>query len=222
MVDSSVGGKVAVNLSKYKNAIGCFYQPTHVLIDISFLETLPKQEILSGYAEVFKYGLIYDKDFYNYLINNEQTLVNFTNATNIDEQTQNYLTYIISQSCKIKAEIVSQDEFETKNLREILNFGHTFGHAFEGLYLGEIPHGFAVAIGMIYALKYSKIETTIIEKHYKNIGLYTNIETFCNENNLPIPTPIEILKLMVKDKKNTANTASVSYTHLTLPTKRIV
>ena len=205
MVDSSVGGKVAVNIGKIKNAVGCFYQPKHVLIDISFLQTLPKIEVISGYAEVLKYGFIADKNFYEYLLKNARVFIGFLNDGEIDEDVEKYLMEIVRRSCEIKAGVVCKDEFEEKGIREILNFGHTFGHAFEGMFLGEIPHGVAVGIGMICALRYSKIETGEIEEHYEKIGLFKTIKAFCKKNDLAVPKPIELLKFMAKDKKNNHN-----------------
>lgn len=204
MVDSSVGGKVAVNLGNIKNAIGCFCQPKHVLIDVAFLKSLPKIELLSGYAEVLKYGFIADRNFYDFLLQNQQIFCDFCSG-NVSEEIEKYLMEIIKVSCKIKAYVVCNDEFEEKGVREVLNFGHTFAHAFEGMFLGKIPHGIAVAIGMICALKYSKIESKKAEEHYSKIGLFKTIEEFCKANNFSIPKPIEILKFMAKDKKNNHN-----------------
>lgn len=169
-VDSSVGGKTAINSIHGKNLIGSFYQPRLVFCDLQFLETLPKREFLSGYAEVIKYGLIKDKTFFDYLENNWQKII----AKDIE-----VLKEIIATSCKIKAEIVSLDEKEN-NLRAILNFGHTFGHVFEAEtnYSDEIMHGEAVAIGMILAAKMSvelslleASNLNVIENHLNNVGL---------------------------------------------------
>lgn len=205
MVDSSVGGKVAINLGKYKNCIGAFYQPEVVLIDTTPLSTLPEIELVSGYAEVIKYGFITDKPFFNYLIENGSMFASFAKNRTHKENTPTYLTQIISRSCEIKAEVVCQDETETLGIREILNFGHTFAHAFEGLYLGKIPHGIAVGIGMIYACEFCQIETENICKHYEEVGLESSITHFCKKKNLPLPTATEIIALMQKDKKNTSN-----------------
>ncbi len=202
MVDSSVGGKVAVNLGNYKNCIGAFYQPKHVFIDISFLKTLAEVELVSGYAEVLKYGFIQDRTFYDYLISNVQTFVDFIRNRNFTDEAMEYLTHIVGISCKIKAEIVSQDETETLGIRDILNFGHTFGHAFEGLYLGKLPHGIAVGIGMVCALKYSQIPVDTILKHYEAIGLLGDISQFCEAGGLQKPSVESIVNLMLKDKKN--------------------
>ncbi len=142
-VDSSVGGKTGVNHPKAKNMIGAFYQPIGVYIDTSTLATLPDREFRSGLAEVVKYGVILDADFFAYLEQNVQA---------INSRQPAVLRQIITESCRIKANVVEQDEFEMRGLRASLNYGHTFGHAFEALAgYGELLHGEAVAIGMIYA-----------------------------------------------------------------------
>nr|WP_206155212.1 3-dehydroquinate synthase [Caldanaerobacter subterraneus] len=140
-VDSSVGGKVAVNLKKGKNIVGAFYQPKMVYIDISVLKTLDKREVLSGLAEVIKYGVIWDFDLFTYIEKNLEDILRLKEES---------LTHIVKRSCEIKAKIVSLDEKE-ENLRAILNFGHTIGHAIEALTGYEkYIHGEAVAIGMVY------------------------------------------------------------------------
>lgn len=142
-VDSSVGGKTGVNHPKAKNMIGAFYQPIGVLIDTATLETLPDREYRAGLAEVVKYGVILDERFFVELEKQTQAI----NARQPD-----ILRHIISESCRLKAEVVEQDEFELKGLRAALNYGHTFGHAFEALAgYGELLHGEAVAIGMVHA-----------------------------------------------------------------------
>ncbi len=147
-VDSSVGGKTGINTKHGKNLVGTFYQPKGVLIDITFLKTLPKRELFSGFAEVIKYSFIYDKKFFNYLKNN---------AENIKKLKSPYIENIIFKSCQIKSKIVSIDEKE-QGLRAILNFGHTFAHAFENIInydSKKLIHGEAVAIGMACAFKLS-------------------------------------------------------------------
>lgn len=141
-VDSSIGGKTGVNLPEGKNLIGCFCQPKFVFIDTNLLRTLPKRELKSGLAEVIKYGVIKDKQLFEYLEKNKQEKYNWQ--------------YIIKRCARIKADIVSRDERETKGLRMILNYGHTIGHALESSskYKG-ITHGEAVAQGMIAAAKIS-------------------------------------------------------------------
>lgn len=139
MVDSSVGGKVAVNHPEGKNMIGAFYQPRAVVVDLSVLNTLPKDELLSGLAEVVKYGVIYDGEFFAWLEENASALL----ARNAKA-----LEYAVRRSCEIKAEVVGIDELEN-GLRAILNFGHTFGHALEKITgYRKFSHGLAVALGM--------------------------------------------------------------------------
>lgn len=141
-VDSSVGGKTAINHPLGKNMIGAFYQPIAVEIDIHVLRSLPQREIAAGLAEVIKYGMIADADFLAWCEANTQGLIS------LDDQT---IQYAVQRSCELKAQVVSADERES-GLRAILNFGHTFGHAIEaGLGYGEWLHGEAVGCGMIMA-----------------------------------------------------------------------
>lgn len=143
-VDSSVGGKVAVNHKLGKNLIGAFYQPQAVFIDTMFLKTLPLSELKCGLGEVLKYALIKDKEFFQYLSNHVEQVYALEKET---------LEEIIAVSCNIKSQIVSEDEKET-NVRAILNFGHTIGHALENIIgYGIIKHGEAVSIGMAQALR---------------------------------------------------------------------
>ena len=145
-VDSSVGGKTAVNHPSGKNMIGAFYQPQSVVIDTSVLYSLPEREYAAGLAEVVKYGVIYDADFFAWLETNSAALL----ARQTDA-----LVDVIRRSCEIKAEIVAQDEREA-GLRAILNFGHTFGHAVENLSgYGTWLHGEAVSVGMVMAAQFS-------------------------------------------------------------------
>lgn len=138
-VDSSVGGKTAVNHLLGKNLIGAFYQPQLVVIDPLVLDTLPERELKAGLAEVVKYGVIADSGFFEYLTCQQEAIL----ARNPEE-----LIKVISRCCQIKADIVAQDERET-SLRMILNFGHTIGHAVEGVgRYSEYNHGEAVAVGM--------------------------------------------------------------------------
>ena len=142
-VDSSVGGKVGVNHPQAKNLIGAFYQPLGVFIDTSTLETLPERDYRSGLAEVVKYGVILDAKFFQYL---EQ------NIEGLNQRTADVLRAVVARCCELKAEVVEQDEHERTGLRAILNYGHTFAHAFEALCgYGELMHGEAVSIGMVYA-----------------------------------------------------------------------
>lgn len=142
-VDSSVGGKTGVNHDQAKNMIGAFYQPIGVYIDTATIETLSDREYRAGLAEVVKYGVILDVDFFSEL---EQ------NVAGINSRQPDIVRRIIAKSCALKAQVVTQDEFETSGLRASLNYGHTFGHAFEALAgYGQLLHGEAVAIGMVHA-----------------------------------------------------------------------
>ncbi len=142
-VDSSVGGKTGVNHPLAKNMIGAFYQPIGVLIDTAALETLPDREYRAGLAEVVKYGVILDAEFFEYLEHH----IDAINARRADA-----VRHMIAQSCRLKADVVERDEFEATGVRAVLNYGHTFGHAFEALSgYGQMLHGEAVAIGMVYA-----------------------------------------------------------------------
>jgi len=146
-VDSSVGGKTAVNHPLGKNLIGAFYQPKGVLIDVATLQTLEKREFASGMAEVIKYGVIREPGFFDWLNDH---------AVELQALDASCLISAVEKSCQIKANIVENDEKES-NLRAILNFGHTFGHAIENLAgYGEFKHGEAVAIGMLVAAHISK------------------------------------------------------------------
>jgi len=141
-VDSSVGGKTGVNLKSGKNLVGAFYQPRLVLCDQDTFKTLPKREYLSGLAEVFKYGIIYDATFFARLERDLPKLLKRDPATLAD---------IVARCCEIKADVVGQDETEG-GLRAILNFGHTIGHAIENSSgYGTFLHGEAIAIGQVAA-----------------------------------------------------------------------
>lgn len=163
-VDSSVGGKTGVNIKNGKNFVGAFYQPQAVFINTDTLKTLPLEEISNGLAEIIKYALIADKKLFTYLEKNIEK------AFSID---QTFLTKVISVSCAIKANVVSQDEKES-GLREILNFGHTVGHAIEEMHnYKNITHGEGVGLGMITALLLSEkqgLSSETVEKAVKLIN----------------------------------------------------
>jgi 3-dehydroquinate synthase len=145
MVDSSVGGKTGINHPKGKNLIGSFHQPSGVWIDTTYLDTLPEREYLSGLAEVVKYGVILDADFFAYLE---------LHTAAIRSREPETLGRVIARCCRLKADVVEKDEREETGLRAVLNYGHTFAHAFEtvGGY-GHWLHGEAVAAGMEYAAR---------------------------------------------------------------------
>jgi 3-dehydroquinate synthase len=187
-VDSSVGGKTAINIGNIKNIIGTFYQPRKTYINVNSLLTLNQEQYLSGIGEVIKYGLIYDYEFIKYIYENNDDILN---------KKQNVLNYITKKCTDIKYEIVSQDEKEN-GLRKILNLGHTFGHAVEKLC--NISHGFAVNIGTNMAFALS-LEKGFIDKEY-----YNEFIKISEKLNLPIKIKYdnsdEILDIMKSDKKN--------------------
>lgn len=163
-VDSSVGGKTAVNHPLGKNMIGAFYQPKAVLIDPNTLNTLPAQEFSAGMAEVIKYGIIYDKDFFNFLLNNK---------SDINNKKPEILSTMIARCCQIKADIVNQDEKE-HGIRALLNLGHTFGHAIEAeMGYGNWLHGEAVAAGTVLAC-----ELSVMRKQMSTSELRQVVELF--------------------------------------------
>jgi len=196
-VDASIGGKTGINSKQGKNLIGTYYQPDIVLSDTSTLESLPQREIISGYGEILKHALISDKKFFIWLIKNAKKIINNKNHT--------ILTKAILKSCKTKIKIINKDERE-KNLRMILNFGHTFAHGFEGAknFSKKLNHGEAVLIGMMVAseLSYKKKllsfkELSLIKKHYLNLKLPMNIKKIFKRNEIN-----KIIYFMRKDKKN--------------------
>jgi len=195
--DASIGGKTGVNSNQGKNLIGTFYQPNFVLIDTSALNSLPRREIICGYGEILKHSLILDKKFFLWLNKNAKQIVNSRN--------KKFLKAAIIQSCKIKSKIVNKDEKE-KNLRMILNFGHTFAHGFESAknYSKNLTHGEAVLMGMIIACKLSykkKLlalrDLKMIEKHYLDLKLPMYMKKKFNKKDLN-----KIIYYMKKDKKN--------------------
>lgn len=142
-VDSSVGGKVGINLPQAKNMVGAFLQPVGVLIDTTTLETLPEREYLAGLGEVVKYGVILDAELFAYLE---------ANVAGINVHDHGVLRHVIARCCRLKADVVEKDEREETGLRAVLNYGHTYAHAFEALAgYGTLLHGEAVAIGMLCA-----------------------------------------------------------------------
>lgn len=170
-VDSSVGGKVAVNHALGKNLIGAFYQPKAVFMDLDMMASLPKREIATGLGEVVKYGYIYDEEFYQYLLEHK------TEILNLDSEC---ISHVIARSCEIKAAVVSQDEKES-GLRAILNFGHTLAHAIEKeTEYKYYNHGEAVAIGMVGAAKISE------KLGFVDSSVIADMEKLLTSLNLPI------------------------------------
>ena len=196
-VDASIGGKTGINSTQGKNLIGTYYQPDFILSDVSILKSLPVREIISGYGEILKHSLISDKKFFLWLFKNGKKIINRKN--NI------FLKKAIIKSCKIKCKIVNKDEKE-KDLRMILNFGHTYAHGFEGAknFSKKINHGEAVLLGMILACDMSNKkkqlsfkELTLIKKHYLDLKLPMHINKFFKKNEVS-----KIIHFMKKDKKN--------------------
>ncbi len=144
MVDASIGGKNGVNFGDIKNVLGTFYQPSLIISDLKFLETLPTEELLKGLAEVIKYGLTLDKELYDFLsLNKDKILAK-------DEEA---LEEIIYRSSLDKLNVVKEDEKENKGIRIVLNFGHTIGHAIEAGSEFMIAHGYAISVGMLCEAK---------------------------------------------------------------------
>ncbi|MGB2078233.1 MAG: 3-dehydroquinate synthase [Vibrio sp.] len=190
-VDSSVGGKTAVNHPLGKNMIGAFYQPKSVIIDTDCLATLPKREFAAGMAEVIKYGIIIDGDFFAWLEQHIDDLNQHDDAS---------LAYAIKQCCQIKADVVAKDEKE-QGLRALLNLGHTFGHAIEAqLGYGVWLHGEAVSSGMVMAAHTAQLSGMIDSQDVERI------RNLLLAANLPVHTPQEMtfehfMQHMMRDKK---------------------
>ncbi len=198
-VDSSIGGKTGVNTKYGKNLVGSFYQPKLVISDTDFLKTLPKREIICGYGEILKHSIISNKSFFQFLNKNFVQILKFRSP---------FIEKTIYESCKIKKKIVEKDEKE-RNIRKVLNFGHTFAHAYEASlnFSKKLNHGEAVILGMFTALKFSKSnnflptnEFKIITNHIKNFGLPNDIKKYFFLKNVN-----KILSFMANDKKNNSN-----------------
>jgi len=194
-VDSAVGGKTAVNTPAGKNLIGSFYQPQCVISDLSTLTTLPERQIRAGYGEVLKYALIDNPDFFNWLENNTDAVLQ------LDD---NALAYAVGLSCRAKADIVSRDETE-QGVRALLNLGHTFAHALEaeGGYDGRLLHGEAVLIGLDMALAASVhfglapvADLKRLRRHYETHDLWPEYQIQSS--------PAQLVTLMQGDKKHSA------------------
>lgn len=198
-VDSAVGGKTAINVPEGKNLIGSFYQPRCVLADLGALKTLPEREIKAGYAEIVKYGLLGDADFFAWLENNgEHVLALKAEAA----------SYAVSASCAAKADIVAQDERE-HGVRALLNLGHTFAHALEAHcgYDGRLLHGEAVSAGMLMAYDFAAFcemapagDAARVREHLTALDM----PIFAGLPDALRPSPEQFLTYMMQDKKNKA------------------
>ncbi|CDR34885.1 3-dehydroquinate synthase [Criblamydia sequanensis] len=191
MVDASIGGKTGVNVPQGKNMIGCIYQPKKVILDLNVLKSLPKKEYINGFVEIIKHGVIADYRLFCHLENNAEALLAKDSAL---------LEQVIFESCRIKKEIVEQDEKE-KGKRSLLNFGHTVGHALENLTNHALSHGEAVAIGLIVesylSLQMGKLDQNSFDRIKKILVQY----------GLPLRFPSQvaiddIVKTMILDKKS--------------------
>ena len=198
-VDSSIGGKTGINSKYGKNLIGTFYQPSLVVSDIIFLKSLSKREIICGYGEILKHAIISDKKFFSFLDTNGPQILNLKSPL---------IEKAIYKSCTIKKKVVEADEKEM-GIRKILNFGHTFAHAYEATlgYSKKLNHGEAVILGIRTATKFSLLnnilnikEFNLIEKHLNKLNLPKNINKFFSIKNLN-----KILSFIKKDKKNNTN-----------------
>jgi len=197
-VDSSVGGKVGINHPRGKNLIGAFYQPVGVLIDTSTLLTLPDADYRSGLGEVIKYGVILDADFFEYLESHVKEL---------NDRSPDVLRHVIAECCRLKAHVVANDEQERTGLRAVLNYGHTFAHAFEALSgYGQLLHGEAVAIGMVYASRLAECQGLIGEDMTnRQIQLLAAVGLPTQLPNAGSLKPNDIINSMKLDKKVVAN-----------------
>ncbi len=190
-VDSSVGGKTAINHPLGKNMIGAFYQPQSVVIDINCLKTLPQRELSAGLAEVIKYGIIMDSAFFNWLEAHIDDLLNL----DVDA-----LSYCIYRCCELKAQVVAADETE-QDMRAILNLGHTYGHAIEAeLGYGNWLHGEAVSVGMLMAAQTAKLLGLLADKDIERI------KNLLIKAKLPVKRPEQMtiesyIPHMLRDKK---------------------
>ena len=195
-VDSSVGGKTGINTRQGKNLAGAFHQPRLVLADTDALKTLPMRDFLAGYAEVVKYGLIDDRDFFDWLETNLDAIKAGDDAAR---------SYAIVKSCEAKAAIVAADERES-NVRALLNLGHTFGHALEAAtgFSSKLVHGEGVAVGMALAFDYSarlglcpSQDAVRVHRHLERAGLPCSLADIPG----PLPDAEGLIALMGQDKK---------------------
>lgn len=190
-VDSSVGGKTGINFGNTKNIIGSFYQPKLVLIDINFLKTLPRREIISGVGEILKYAFLIKGDFFDYFEDNLSKLI---------ELDKEVVTHIIAESVKYKASIVVEDEKEESGVRKLLNLGHTFAHAIEIERNHRLKHGEAVIVGLACALYLSKKLELMDEANFETgINLVKRFTKFIKIRKYDEK---KMLTLMKRDKKS--------------------
>lgn len=208
-VDSSVGGKTAIDLPNAKNMVGAFHQPSGVLIDPNVLQTLTPEQFRAGLGEVVKYGASLDADFFAFLEKNAPSIV---------ARDPNVLGQVVESCCRIKAQVVEEDEFETSGRRALLNYGHTFGHAFEEAFgYDALAHGDGVSIGSLYAARlarrlakngderFAEIDDAWIARQlelYERLNLPTSLEVAGRKiGDAPETTPQKLVESMKSDKK---------------------
>lgn len=199
MVDSSVGGKTGINTPAGKNLVGAFHQPLAVWADLDCLRTLPRREMQAGYAEIAKYGLIRDADFFHWCEANAACLLDHDVAA---------LAHAVAISCRAKADVVAEDELETRDVRALLNFGHTFGHALEAEtgFSNRLLHGEGVAIGMVQALRFSAYrglcdpaDADRLQQHFHSLGMKSTAQDL----GLDASHAARLVQHMRQDKKAT-------------------
>ncbi|MEI7781561.1 MAG: 3-dehydroquinate synthase, partial [Planctomycetota bacterium] len=197
-VDSAIGGKTGINLTAGKNLVGAFWQPRGVFADIDALATLPRREFTSGLAEVVKYGMILDAEFFHWLE---------AHAAGVLARDATALVHVVERSAALKAHVVERDEHERSGLRAVLNYGHTFGHAFEtAAGYGTLLHGEAVAIGMAAAARLAerlgRIGPDIVSRQQHLLTALELPATVAAYAQLAKPaTSDELLAIMARDKK---------------------
>lgn len=199
MVDASIGGKTGVNFTHHKNYIGLFSEAENVFVYPWFLQTLPKEEWINGYAEMLKHGLILSKDHYSKVVNHIQS----EDLPSLD---------LIKQSIDIKNSIVSEDKFE-KNIRKKLNFGHTIGHAIETVFLNyeeTVSHGRAVLLGMIGETFLSHMHADLSAENLEMV--VTQMAALIKDEHISLPSTDDIIDQMQFDKKN--NRSGINFTLL--------
>ncbi len=202
-VDSSVGGKTGVDIPEGKNLVGAFYQPKAVYVDSLVLNSLPEEELLNGLAEVIKYGVIYDAAFFSFLAENRQDIISCSLSV---------LEEVISRCCAIKAEVVAKDEKES-NLRRILNFGHTLGHAVEAASNFDLAHGLSVAIGMVAASRLAQAKGLLSEEDT------SGIQALIEQYGLPTEIPDNLDRSKIKFYLTTDKKAVSGRPFYVLPTE---
>jgi pentafunctional AROM polypeptide len=207
MVDAAIGGKTALDVPAGKNLIGAFHQPLHVFIDLIYLSTLPERHICNGMAEIIKIAAIRDTDLFAYLESHSESILQGLKSGTPSPK----LLWMIAQGARLKADIVSQDEREG-GLRELLNFGHTVGHAIEASWMPHVLHGECVSMGVLYEAEISRAlgycsETTLgrLSQCLSSYHLPTHLRDRRLPSGLAFPLAHDLMKFIVVDKKVMAN-----------------